>query len=119
MNIPKRLVLEDMLRVHLVLLIRHYLFRRVLNDLNIETLVFNKFNAFDYKKIKYYQFIAFDEIVEAYMEQARGLLDAECDILMVETIFDTANAKAALFAINTLFETEYEAVPIFVILLNN
>jgi 5-methyltetrahydrofolate--homocysteine methyltransferase len=48
------------------------------------------------------------------MEQARGLLDAECDILMVETIFDTANAKAALYAIHTLFDTKYEAVPIFV-----
>lgn len=48
------------------------------------------------------------------MEQARGLLDAECDIIMVETIFDTANAKAALFAIHSLFESEYEAVPIFV-----
>ena len=48
------------------------------------------------------------------MEQARGLLDAECDIIMVETIFDTANSKAALFAIQTLFDTEYEALPIFV-----
>jgi 5-methyltetrahydrofolate--homocysteine methyltransferase len=57
---------------------------------------------------------AFDELVDAYMEQARGLLDAECDILMVETIFDTANAKAALYAIHTLFDTKYEAVPIFV-----
>lgn len=48
------------------------------------------------------------------MEQTRGLLDAECDIIMVETIFDTANAKAALFAIHTLFDTKYEPVPIFV-----
>ena len=37
--------------------------------------------------------IAFDELVEAYAEQARGLLDGGSDILMVETIFDTANAK--------------------------
>ena len=37
--------------------------------------------------------IAFDELVEAYTEQARGLLDGGSDILMVETIFDTANAK--------------------------
>ena len=36
---------------------------------------------------------AFDELVEAYAEQARGLLDGGSDILMVETIFDTANAK--------------------------
>ena len=37
--------------------------------------------------------IAFDELVEAYAEQGRGLLDGGSDILMVETIFDTANAK--------------------------
>ena len=42
------------------------------------------------------------------------ILDAECGIIMVETIFDTANSKAALFAIQTLFDTEYEALPIFV-----
>jgi 5-methyltetrahydrofolate--homocysteine methyltransferase len=52
------------------------------------------------------------------MEQARGLLDADCDIIMVETIFDTANAKAALFAIHTLFDGEYEPLPIFVIMNN-
>ena len=38
-------------------------------------------------------FAAFDQLVEAYAEQARGLLDGGSDILMVETIFDTANAK--------------------------
>ena len=38
-------------------------------------------------------FIAFDELVNAYGEQVRGLLDGGIDILMVETIFDTANAK--------------------------
>lgn len=52
--------------------------------------------------------------MEAYMEQARGLLDGGADILLVETVFDTANCKAALFAIHTLFETEYEPVPVFV-----
>ena len=57
---------------------------------------------------------AFDELVEAYTEQTRGLLDAGVDIIMVETIFDTANAKAALFAVQTLFETEYEPRPIIV-----
>ena len=41
----------------------------------------------------YYYSIAFDELVEAYAEQARGLLDGGSDILLVETIFDTANAK--------------------------
>ena len=46
--------------------------------------------------------IAFDELVEAYAEQARGLLDGGSDILMVETIFDTANAKVwrDMFIIN-------------------
>ncbi|KAM4715286.1 methionine synthase [Anableps anableps] len=58
--------------------------------------------------------ITFDELVEAYTEQARGLLDGGADILLVETIFDTANAKAALFAINLLFEKSYERKPIFI-----
>ncbi|XP_073483730.1 methionine synthase isoform X1 [Aquarana catesbeiana] len=58
--------------------------------------------------------ITFDELVDAYAEQARGLLDGGVDILLVETIFDTANAKAALFAIQQLFEEEYKPRPIFV-----
>uniref|UniRef100_A0A4W5QW07 Hcy-binding domain-containing protein n=1 Tax=Hucho hucho TaxID=62062 RepID=A0A4W5QW07_9TELE len=57
---------------------------------------------------------AFDELAEAYTEQVRGLLDGGADIIMVETIFDTANAKAALFAIDKLFEECYEPRPIFV-----
>uniref|UniRef100_S4R9B9 methionine synthase n=1 Tax=Petromyzon marinus TaxID=7757 RepID=S4R9B9_PETMA len=58
--------------------------------------------------------LAFDELVQAYMEQARGLLDGGADIMLVETIFDTANAKAALFALQLLFEAEFEPKPIFV-----
>ena len=58
--------------------------------------------------------VAFDELVDAYSGQARGLLDGGADLLLVETIFDTANAKAALYAIQSLFEDEYESVPIFV-----
>uniref|UniRef100_A0AAQ5XXV2 Methionine synthase n=1 Tax=Amphiprion ocellaris TaxID=80972 RepID=A0AAQ5XXV2_AMPOC len=58
--------------------------------------------------------ITFDELVEAYVEQVRGLLDGGADILLVETIFDTANAKAALFAIDLLFEKSYERRPIFI-----
>src|SRR5215469_5672705 len=46
----------------------------------------------------------FDEIANAYYDQARGLLDGGVDILLVETIFDTLNAKAAFFAILKLFE---------------
>ncbi|XP_062415894.1 methionine synthase [Pungitius pungitius] len=58
--------------------------------------------------------ITFDELVESYSEQVRGLLDGGADILLVETIFDTANAKAALFAIDLLFEKSYERKPIFI-----
>ena len=57
---------------------------------------------------------AFDQLVEAYAAQARALLDGGVDLLLVETIFDTANAKAALYAIQQLFEEEYDEVPIFV-----
>ncbi|XP_069090554.1 methionine synthase [Pleurodeles waltl] len=61
-----------------------------------------------------YRNITFDELVEAYAEQARGLLDGGADILLVETVFDTANSKAALCAIQKLFEDEYEPKPIFI-----
>ncbi|XP_030631921.1 methionine synthase [Chanos chanos] len=61
-----------------------------------------------------YRNITFDELVEAYSEQVRGLLDGGVDILLVETIFDTANAKAALFAIDKLFADNYERRPIFI-----
>ncbi len=58
---------------------------------------------------------AFDELVESYDEQARGLLDGGSDFLLVETIFDTANARAALFAIQSLFEREpHRTVPVMV-----
>ena len=52
--------------------------------------------------------------MDAYATQARGLLDGGADILLVETIFDTANSKAALFAIENLFEKEYHRVPVMV-----
>ncbi|CAF95217.1 unnamed protein product, partial [Tetraodon nigroviridis] len=58
--------------------------------------------------------ITFDALVEAYTEQVKGLLDGGVDILLVETIFDTANAKAALFAIDLLFEKSYSRKPIFI-----
>ncbi|XP_044275795.1 methionine synthase [Varanus komodoensis] len=61
-----------------------------------------------------YRNVTFDELVEAYTEQARGLLDGGVDIMLVETIFDTANAKAALFALQKLFEEEYEPRALFV-----
>ncbi len=55
-------------------------------------------------KIRIFRNIKFEELVNAYSEQARALLDGGVDLLLVETIFDTANAKAALYAITTLFE---------------
>ncbi|GAB4487285.1 MAG: hypothetical protein OHK0045_07550 [Raineya sp.] len=55
--------------------------------------------------------ITFDELVEAYTEQIRGLVDGGADILLVETIFDTLNAKAALFAIESFFEKKPVKTP--------
>src|SRR5207253_2131608 len=49
--------------------------------------------------------ITFDELREAYTEQVRGLIDGGCDLLLVETIFDTLNAKAAIVAIEEVFES--------------
>jgi len=54
----------------------------------------------------------FDELVAAYTEQVRGLLDGGSDILLVETIFDTLNAKAAFFAIQKYFDDTGAQVPI-------
>ncbi len=58
--------------------------------------------------------ISFDELYTAYREQASGLLDGGADLLLVETIFDTLNAKAALFAINDLAEERGEKTPVMV-----
>src|SRR5436189_2688824 len=61
-----------------------------------------------------YRAVTFDEVVEAYSEQARGLIDGGVDILLVETIFDTHNAKAALFAIQSVMEEKKITLPIMV-----
>jgi 5-methyltetrahydrofolate--homocysteine methyltransferase len=58
--------------------------------------------------------VTFDELVESYAVALRGLLDGGADILMVETIFDTLNAKAALFAIERHFEQHNVRVPIMI-----
>jgi 5-methyltetrahydrofolate--homocysteine methyltransferase len=58
--------------------------------------------------------ISFDELVSGYTEAIRGLLDGGADILMVETIFDTLNAKAALFAIEQYFEQHKVRVPLMI-----
>jgi 5-methyltetrahydrofolate--homocysteine methyltransferase len=58
--------------------------------------------------------IDFDQIVEAYLEQCRGLVDGGADILQIETIFDTLNAKAAIFAVETLFEEYGRRWPVII-----
>ena len=58
--------------------------------------------------------VTFDELAAAYEEQARGLLDGDVDVLMVETVFDTLNAKAALFAIRSLLDRRGLDVPVMV-----
>ncbi|MGL4598814.1 MAG: methionine synthase, partial [Bacteroidia bacterium] len=58
--------------------------------------------------------ITFDQLVGAYQEQVRGLLDGGSDLLLVETIFDTLNAKAALYAIDTICTERNIEVPIMI-----
>ena len=59
-----------------------------------------------------YRTTTFDELKEAYSEQTRGLIDGGVDLLMVETIFDTLNAKAAIFAIKDVLATRKIELPI-------
>jgi 5-methyltetrahydrofolate--homocysteine methyltransferase len=61
-----------------------------------------------------YRAIHFQALYDAYKEQARGLLDGGVDALLVETVFDTLNAKAALFALSDLLEERGESVPLMV-----
>lgn len=61
-----------------------------------------------------YRAITFDQLVVAFKEQAKGLLDGGVDMLLVETVTDTLNAKAALFAIEELFEELGRSVPVMV-----
>ncbi|MGB4958296.1 MAG: methionine synthase [Saprospiraceae bacterium] len=58
--------------------------------------------------------ITFDELVDNYYEQASGLMDGGADILLVETVFDTLNCKAALFAIQNLKEERHSDIPVMV-----
>ena len=58
--------------------------------------------------------VTFDQMVEAYREAAEGLVDGGADILMIETIFDTLNAKAAIFAVLSLFEERGSRLPIMI-----
>jgi 5-methyltetrahydrofolate--homocysteine methyltransferase len=58
--------------------------------------------------------VSFDGLVAAYLEQANGLVDGGADLLLVETIFDTLNAKAAIFALETLFEERGRRWPVMI-----
>ncbi len=58
--------------------------------------------------------VSFDQLVAAYLEAARGLVDGGSDLLMIETIFDTLNAKAAIFAVETLFEDHGRRWPLII-----
>ncbi len=61
-----------------------------------------------------YRAVTFDQLKDAYYEQARGLMDGGVDLLLVETIFDTLNAKAALYAIDQIFDERGEQLPIMI-----
>jgi 5-methyltetrahydrofolate--homocysteine methyltransferase len=61
-----------------------------------------------------YRAITFDQLVGAFKEQAKGLIDGGVDVLLLETITDTLNAKAALFAIQELFEETNKEIPVMV-----
>ena len=58
--------------------------------------------------------VTFDQLVAAYLEQTRALVEGGVDILMVETIFDTLNCKAALFAIDSFFEESGKRLPLMI-----
>ena len=58
--------------------------------------------------------VSFDELVIAYSEQINALMDGGVDILLVETVFDTLNAKAALYAIDSVYESRKKSLPIMV-----
>jgi len=59
-----------------------------------------------------YRAVTFDQLVAAYKEQVEALLDGGVDLLLVETIFDTLNAKAAFYAIEEVFEARGKRVPL-------
>ena len=61
-----------------------------------------------------YRAVTFQEIASAYADAARGLIDGGVDIILIETIFDTLNAKAAIFALEELFENGVRRVPLMI-----
>lgn len=58
--------------------------------------------------------VSYDQLVAAYLEAANGLVDGGADLLIIETIFDTLNAKAAVFAVETLFEDRGRRWPVII-----
>jgi len=58
--------------------------------------------------------LTFDEAVDAYYEQIKGLVDGGVDIILIETIFDTLNAKAAIYAIKKFFRDTGKQLPIMI-----
>lgn len=61
-----------------------------------------------------YRAVTFVQMAEAYAEQIRGLMDGGVDILLIETIFDTLNAKAAIHALYEVFEERNESLPVMI-----
>ncbi len=61
-----------------------------------------------------YRAVIFDEVMEAYYEQVKGLVDGGVDIILIETIFDTLNAKAAIFAAKKYFDDHQVQLPIMI-----
>jgi 5-methyltetrahydrofolate--homocysteine methyltransferase len=58
--------------------------------------------------------VSYDQLVDAYLEAANGLVDGGSDIIIIETIFDSLNAKAAVFAVETLFEERGRRWPVII-----
>ncbi len=58
--------------------------------------------------------IDFDELKDSYIEQIRGLIDGGVDLLLIETVFDTLNCKAAIFAVDTVFEEKKVNLPLMI-----
>ena len=61
-----------------------------------------------------YRAVTFDDLVDCYKEQTKGLMDGGVDAILIETVFDTLNCKAALYAVDTLFEETGKELPIMV-----
>lgn len=61
-----------------------------------------------------YRAVTFDDVANAYYEQVKGLVDGGADVLLIETIFDTLNAKAAIFAIKEYFRDHSVELPIMI-----